>query len=223
MRRIILVPVLIVLALFAIAGGIAYLLYNNYMYYSTDDAQLTGNVININAIASGQLTSLNVALGDSVTIGQTIATITPAPTISATGVPIKVKPIEITSPINGKVIQTSAVSGQVVTPGLALVELTDLSSITVTAYVNESAINNIKVGQDVDITVDAYSDTSFTGKVQQIVPATASIFSLLPTQDYASGNFTKVGQRIPVVITIDGNGGKILAPGMSATTTIHIH
>lgn len=223
MRRIILVPVLIVLALFAIAGGIAYLIYNNYMYYSTDDAQLTGNVIPINAIATGQLTTLNVGLGDSVTIGQTIATITPVPTTSVTGVTTRVKPIDITSPINGKVIQTSAVSGQTVIPGIALVELADLNSITVTAYVDEGAINNIKVGQDVDITIDAYSGTSFTGKVQQIVPAAASIFSLLPTQDNASGNFTKVGQRIPVVITIDGNGGKTLAPGMSATTTIHIH
>jgi multidrug resistance efflux pump len=223
MRRIILVPVLIVLALFAIAGGIAYLLYNNYMYYSTDDAQLTGNVIPINAIASGQLTTLDVTLGQNVTIGETLASITPVSTVSTTGPALKVKPIDITSPINGKVIQTSAVNGQVVSPGLALVELADLNSITVTAYVDESAINNIKTGQDVDIKIDAYSDTNFTGKVQQIVPAAASTFSLLPTQDNASGNFTKVGQRIPVVITLDGNGGKTLAPGMSATTTIHIH
>ncbi len=219
MRRMILVPVLIVLALFAIAGGISYFLYNNYMYYSTDDAQLTGNVVNVNALATGQLTTLNVALGDSVTIGQTIATITPAPTGAST----KVTTIAITSPINGKVIQTSAVSGQGVVPGLPLVELVDLSSVTVTAYVNETAIDNIKVGQDVDVTFDAYSGTSFTGKVQQIVPVAASTFSLLPTQDNASGNFTKVGQRIPVVITLDGNGGKTLAPGMSATTVIHIH
>jgi multidrug resistance efflux pump len=219
MRRMILVPVLIVLALFAIAGGIFYFLYNNYMYYSTDDAQLTGNVVNVNALATGQLTALNVALGDSVTAGQTIATITTAPTDTST----KVTTIAITSPINGKVIQTSVVSGQGVVPGLPLVELVDLNSVTVTAYVSESAIDNIKVGQDVDISVDAYSGTSFTGKVQQIVPVAASTFSLLPTQDNASGNFTKVGQRLPVVITLDGNGGKILAPGMSATTVIHIH
>ncbi|MBV9713286.1 MAG: efflux RND transporter periplasmic adaptor subunit [Ktedonobacteraceae bacterium] len=223
MRRLILIPVLIVLALFAIAGGIAYLLYNNYMYYSTDDAQLTGNVIPVNAIASGQLTTLNVALGDNVTAGQTLATITPAPGAGATGAPTNAKPIDITSPINGKVIQTSAVTGQTVVPGLALVELADLNSITVTSYVAESSINDIKVGQDVDIKIDAYSDTNFSGKVQQIIPAAASTFSLLPTQDNASGNFTKVGQRIPVVITLDGNGGKTLAPGMSATTTIHIH
>ncbi|HEY5004515.1 MAG TPA: HlyD family efflux transporter periplasmic adaptor subunit [Ktedonobacteraceae bacterium] len=223
MRRMILVPVLIVLALFAIAGGVSYLIYNNYMYYSTDDAQVTGNVVSINALATGELTTLNVALGDSVTVGQTIATITPLATTGATGVAVKVKPIDITSPIAGKIIQTSAVAGQTVSTGLPLVQLVDPNSLTITAYVNEGSINNIKTGQDVDIKIDAYSDTNFTGKVQQIVQAAASTFSLLPTQDNASGNFTKVGQRIPVVITLDGNGGKALAPNMSATTVIHIH
>jgi multidrug resistance efflux pump len=223
MRRIILVPVLIVLALFAIAGGVGYLIYNNYMYYSTDDAQVTGNVVSINALATGELTTLNVALGDSVTVGQTIATITPLATTGATGVAVKVKQIDITSPIAGKIIQTSAVAGQTVSTGLPLVQLVDPNSLTITAYVNEGSINNIKTGQDVDIKIDAYSDTNFTGKVQQIVQAAASTFSLLPTQDNASGNFTKVGQRIPVVITLDGNGGKALAPNMSATTVIHIH
>jgi len=223
MRRMILVPVLIVLALFAIAGGVGYLIYNNYMYYSTDDAQVTGNVVSINALATGELTTLNVALGDSVTVGQTIATVTPLATTGATGVAVKVQPINITSPIAGKVIQTSAIAGQTVSVGLPLVQLVDPNSLTVTAYVNESSINNIKPGQDVDVKIDAYSDTNFTGKVQQIVQAAASTFSLLPTQDNASGNFTKVGQRIPVIITLDGNGGKALAPNMSATTVIHIH
>jgi multidrug resistance efflux pump len=72
------------------------------------------------------------------------------------------------------------------------------------------------------VTVDAYSGTTFTGHIQQIVQATAGSFSLLPTQDNASGNFTKVSQRIPVIVTLDGNG-KDLVPGMSAQTTIHLH
>ncbi len=224
MRRMILVPVLIVLALFAIAGGVGYLIYNNYMYYSTDDAQVTGNVVSINALATGELTTLNVALGDSVTVGQTIATITPLATTGATGVAIKVQS-RLTSPVQlqARSYRHRPCAGQAVSAGLPLVQLVDPNSLTVTAYVNEGSINNIKAGQDVDIKIDAYSDTNFTGKVQQIVQAAASTFSLLPTQDNASGNFTKVGQRIPVVITLDGNGGKALAPNMSATTVIHIH
>jgi multidrug resistance efflux pump len=95
--------------------------------------------------------------------------------------------------------------------------------LNIIAYVDENALNNIKTGQSVDITIDAYKGTSFTGHVQQIVQAAASEFSLLPTQDNASGNFTKVGQRIPVLITLDGNGGNDIVPGMSAEVSIHLH
>ena len=125
--------------------------------------------------------------------------------------------------MNGTIIQVPTVQGQGVAPGLPIATVTNLNTITVTAYVDESAINNIQVGQSVDIKVDAYSDTNFTGHVQQIVKATAGQFSLLPNQDPTSSNFTKVGQRIPVIIILDGNGGKQLLPGMSVSVTIHIH
>ena len=69
MRRLILVPLLIVVALFAILGGIGYLIYNNYMYYGTDDAQVNGQIVNVSAPTSGILTSLSVKQGDSVTSG----------------------------------------------------------------------------------------------------------------------------------------------------------
>jgi multidrug resistance efflux pump len=219
MRRLILIPLLIVIALFAIGGGVAYAIYNNYMFYGTNDAQINGNIINVDAPVSGVLSSLSVKLGDTVTAGEAIGTVTPA-TASTTGTPAS---IDVTSPINGSVIEIAAVSGQGVAPGLPIIEVTDLSQINVVAYVDEGAINNITPGQSVDITVDAYSGTTFSGHVQQIVQAAAGEFSLLPTQDYASGNFTKVSQRIPVIITLDGTGGKDLVPGMSAEVTIHLH
>ena len=218
MRRIIFVPLLIILAVLAILGGVGYYIYNNYMFYTTDDAQVTGNIVSIAAPAAGQLSTLSVKLGDKVTAGQTIGTVTPA-TASATGAAAS---INLTSPINGVVVQSSSVQGQAVSPGLTLVQVTDPSAITITSYVDEGTINNISVGQQVDVTVDAYSGTTFTGHIQQIVQATAGSFSLLPTQDNASGNFTKVSQRIPVIVTLDGNG-KDLVPGMSAQTTIHLH
>ena len=223
MRRLILVPLLIVVAFAAIAGGVAYLIYNNYMYYGTDDAQVNGQIVNVSAPTSGILTNLSVKQGDSVTSGQTLGSITPATTAGSNGSQGSPSAIGITSPMNGKVLQVSAVQGQGVAPGLSLITLTDLSSVNVIAYVDESAISNISVGQSVDIHIDAYGDTTFSGHVQQIVQAAASQFSLLPTQDNASGNFTKVGQRIPVLITLEGNGGKDIVPGMSAEVTIHIH
>lgn len=217
MRRMILVPLLIMLVVLAIIGGVGYYVYNNYMYYTTDDAQVTGNIVSIAAPSSGELTTLSVKIGDRVTAGQTIGSVTPA-TTGANGASIN-----LTSPINGVVIQTSGVQGQSVSPGLSLVQVTDPNSVTITSYVDENALNNISTGQQVDITIDAYNSTSFTGHVQQIVQVAASQFSLLPTEDNASGNFTKVSQRIPVIITLDGNAGKDIVPGMSAETTIHLH
>ncbi len=217
MRRMILVPLLMFLALIAIGGGIVYVISENYMYYGTDDAQITSPIVNVSASAAGLLATLSVKQGDSVTSGQTVATVT---TASANGT---ANTVDVTSPINGTILLTSVVPGQTVAPGLPILEVTDLGAETVTAYIDEGAIRNVTVGQDVDIHVDAYSDTSFTGKVQRIVMATAGEFSLLPTQDNASGNFTKVGQRIPVVISLDGAGGKALMPGMSVSVTIHIH
>lgn len=215
--RAILINILVVLAVAAIAGIGVYLYYNNYNFYSTDDAQVTGNIVNITTTVPGTLNSLSVKVGDRVTADQTIGTVSASDNKGGT------TSINLIAPIDGTILQVPAVVGQVVVPGVALAQETNLSNVTITAYVDEGALNNISTGQSVDIKVDAYSDTSFTGHVSQIVNATASQFSLLPTQDNASGNFTKVGQRIPVIITLDGSAGKTLMPGMSATVTIHLH
>jgi multidrug resistance efflux pump len=222
MRRMIFVPLLIFLALAAIGGAIAYWVYDSYNYYRTDDAQISGKIINVSAPTTGTLTSLTIKQGEQVTAGQTIGSITPAAaaTTAGQGAPTS---LSLTSPIDGTILQVPAVQGQNVAPGLALVQVTDLSTVKVIAYVDENAINNVSAGQSVDIHIDAYSDTSFTGHVLQIVPAAAGQFSLLPNQDPTSGNFTKVGQRIPVVIALDGTSGKVIMPGMSAEVTIHIH
>ncbi len=226
MRRMILVPLLIFLALAAIGGAVAYWIYNSYNFYSTDDAQVSGKIVSVSAPISGTLTSLNVKLGEQVTSGQTIGAITPVSitsTTSTSGTSGNLTSIDLTSPINGTVLQVPAVQGQNVAPGLSIVQVTDTSTVSVVAYVDENAISNVSVGQSVDIHIDAYSDTSFTGHVVQIIPVAAGQFSLLPNQDPTSGNFTKVGQRIPVVISLDTSSGKQIMPGMSAQVTIHIH
>jgi multidrug resistance efflux pump len=218
MRRLILVPLLLILAVLAVGGGVAYYLYNNYQYYNTDDAQVSGSIVSVSAPASGKLDTISVRIGDKVTSGDTIAAITV--TDPATGLK---RTVNVSSPIDGTILQLPIVQGQSVTPGLAVAQLTNLSTLQITAYVDESSISNVKIGQEVDIHVDAYSDTTFSGHVQQIVQATAGSFSLLPSQDNASGNFTKVGQRIPVIIALDGAPSKAIMPGMSALVTIHLH
>jgi multidrug resistance efflux pump len=222
MRRL-LIPLLVIIAVLAIGGGIFYTAYNNYTYYNTDDAQITGPIVNVSASAAGTLSSLSIKQGDTVTADQIIGTITLPPSTGANGATGTPGTINLTSPINGTILQVPAVQGQNVAPGLAIAEVTNLSAVTVTTYIDENSINNVSVGQAVDITIDAYKDTSFTGHVQQIVQAAAGEFSLLPNEDPTSGNFTKVGQRIPVIITLDNNGGKDIVPGMSAEVTIHLH
>jgi multidrug resistance efflux pump len=218
MFRRIMVTVLVVVAILAIAGGVIYWIYDGYTYYRTDDAQVTGQIVTVSAPAAGTLSSLNVKEGDTVTTNQVLGSVTPAPT-GATAP----RALDLTSPIDGTIVQVPAVEGQAVAPGLSLVMVTNLNTLNLTAYVDENSIDNVSVGQSVDITIDAYKGTSFTGHVQQIVQAAAGEFSFLPNEDPTSGNFTKVGQRIPVIITLDSKGGKDIVPGMSAEVTIHIH
>jgi multidrug resistance efflux pump len=215
MRRILLINLIVVLGIVIVAGVVGYLVYNNYYYYSTDDAQVSGNIVNIVPTISGTLESLTVSTGDYVSANQVIGT------VQATGTNAIAN---VTAPFNGVVVAVPGVVGQIVTPQLALVQEADPSSVKVTAYVDESAVKNVAAGQFVDIHVDAYSGTSYTGHISQVVGAAASQFSLLPTTDNASGNFTKVSQRIPVQIIIDSsNPGQALLPGMSAEVTIHLH
>lgn len=219
MFRRIFIPVLVFIALLAIAGGAGYWVYNGYEYYQTDDAQVSGQLLNVSAPASGTLTTLTATVGEQVNAGDVLGTITLPSSAAAKGV---VK-MNITSPIDGTLVQVNAVQGQSIAAGLQLATMTNLNTLSITAYVDEGAINNINVNQAVDIHIDAYGSTSFTGHVSQIVQATAGQFSLLPNQDPTSGNFTKVSQRIPVLITLDSKNGKDVVPGMSAEVTIHLH
>lgn len=219
MFRRIFIPVLVFIALLAIAGGAGYWVYNGYEYYQTDDAQVSGQLLNVSAPASGTLTTLTATVGEQVSAGDVLGTITLPP---AAGTKAAVK-MNITSPIDGTLVQVNAVQGQSIAAGLQLATLTNLNTLSITAYVDEGAINNVSVNQAVDIHIDAYGSTSFTGHVSQIVQSTAGQFSLLPNQDPTSGNFTKVSQRIPVLITLDSKNGKDVVPGMSAEVTIHLH
>src|SRR5690348_4335153 len=132
MRRTILVPLLIFVALAAIGGAVAYWIYDSYNYYRTDDAQVTGQIVNVSAPTAGTLTSLSVKSSDKVTAGQTIGSITPVTSTSASsGTSGNPSSLNLTSPINGTILLVPAVQGQNVAPGLTLVQMTDLSAITV--------------------------------------------------------------------------------------------
>src|SRR5260221_13814781 len=116
MRRIILVPLLIFLALAAIGGAIAYWIYDNYNYYRTDDAQISGQILNVSAPVAGTLASLSVKMNDKVAAGETIGSITPAPRATVRGA----ASLNLTSPMHGTILQVPPVQGQNGAPGLPL-------------------------------------------------------------------------------------------------------
>ncbi len=125
---------------------------------------------------------------------------------------------KIYSSLSGIIAKRWILSGDVVAPGQTIFTVYELKNIWVTAMLKETDLNKITLGDTVQIHVDAYPDTKFKGKIFQIGTNTAALFSLIPP-DNASGNFTKVTQRIPVKISIQPEGKARLSygllPGMS--------
>jgi membrane fusion protein (multidrug efflux system) len=124
-------------------------------------------------------------------------------------------------PADGVVSKKSVEVGQLVQPGQPLMTVVPLENVWVVANLKETEIDKIQPGEPVEFTVDAYPGRTFHGTVESISPATGAKFSLLPP-DNATGNYTKVIQRVPVKIKVDGKTDPAapLRPGMSAEVTI---
>ena len=129
----------------------------------------------------------------------------------------------ITAPMDGQLGEVNPRVGQYVAAGTQLLYLIPQQT-WVTANFKETQIANMKIGQKAWFTVDALNHQKFTGHVEQISPAAGSEFSVLKA-DNATGNFTKVVQRIAVRIAIDPNqtGIENLRPGMSVISSVDTH
>src|SRR4029077_13290021 len=109
--------------------------------------------------------------------------------------------------------------GQLVSPGTQVIPFVDKIKWVMANY-RETQLTNMKVGDPVEIRIDAYPGKTFRGKVIEIAPASGSQFALLPP-DNATGNYTKVVQRIPVKIAFDDeNVATSLQPGLSVIATV---
>ncbi|HWQ61724.1 MAG TPA: HlyD family secretion protein, partial [Negativicutes bacterium] len=126
----------------------------------------------------------------------------------------------IVAPVAGVVAQAPVDPGEMVSVGQTIYSITDPAASWVEANVEETDIGRVKDGESVDFTVDAYPRHKFKGEVMDVGAATGSQFALLPA-DNATGNFTKVTQRIPVKIKVVDSGQAVLKPGMSAVVDIH--
>ncbi len=127
----------------------------------------------------------------------------------------------ITAPIDGTVGVRTLRVGQYVQAGTQLMALVPLAAVYVTANYKETQLTDVRPGQPVSIGVDMFPGAVVHGHVDSIAPAAGQEFSLLPP-DNATGNFTKIVQRIPVRIVIDAHDplAGLLRPGMSVEPTI---
>jgi len=130
----------------------------------------------------------------------------------------------IVTPSAGVVSKKAVELGQLVQPGQPLMTVVPLADVWVTANLKETETADVTPGDSADITVDAYKGMHVRGHVESLSPATGAKFSLLPP-DNATGNFTKVVQRIPVRIHLDSpmDPEHPLRPGMSVVATIKTH
>jgi membrane fusion protein (multidrug efflux system) len=127
----------------------------------------------------------------------------------------------IRAPVDGVVGNRAGQIGQYVKAGTQLLSLVPLPHVYVTANFKETQLTLMRPGQPVDIAIDAYPDQVVRGHVESFAPGSGAEFSLLPP-DNATGNFTKIVQRVPVRIALPGNGplAMLLRPGLSVTVSV---
>lgn len=158
----------------------------------TLDAQI-GQAMSQRRAAEAQLSTANVNLGATI----------------------------IRASANGRVGSKTVQVGQFVQPGVRMMSIVPVQQLYIEANFKETQLGLMRVGQPVRVRVDALDDAELRGRVESFSPGTGAQFSLLPPQN-ATGNFTKIVQRVPVRISIDvgPEASKLLLPGMSAVATV---
>jgi membrane fusion protein (multidrug efflux system) len=130
----------------------------------------------------------------------------------------------IAAPADGKIGRKTVEVGQQVQPGTPLMALVS-NEYWLTANFKETQLEHMRPGQKVEIRLDSFPHKKFEGRVDSISPASGAQFALLPP-DNATGNFTKVVQRVPVKIVFNSDSIKgyeaLITPGMSATVTVDL-
>lgn len=127
----------------------------------------------------------------------------------------------LTAPIAGRVASRAVRVGQYVQPGMRLLTLVPTQDLHVVANFKETQVGLMRPGQPATIRVDALPDVTFRGTVVSITPGTGANFSLIPPQN-ATGNFTKIVQRVPVKIRIEAGPAarQVLVPGLSLVAEV---
>jgi multidrug resistance efflux pump len=196
------------------AFGSSYFLNTRY-YVSTDNAQVDGDKIQINAPASGTVTEWSIAQGQTVERNQIVGRIQ-----LVGGGPQVERPVR--SPSAGMVAVDDVTDGSYVSAGAELATAYNPASVYVTARIDDTDMGEVRQGALVNVSVDAYPKAAVTGVVSSIQESVASNFTYLPPPGSADpSNPRRVQQYVPIRVALTSTGGAQLLPGMNVT--VHIH
>jgi multidrug resistance efflux pump len=225
-RRIILI--VIAVAVLTIGAIVGYYAYEGARYVATDDARIAADVVSVSPEIVGKLLEWKVKEGDQVSkddvlgrqdLGAALTSGALSPSTMGSVAGVAAEKAVLKAPIAGQIILSSAVVGELAAPGMSLAMIADTDNLYVSANIKEGDIARVRIGEPVDVTVDAFHGRVFHGRVQTIGRATASTFSLLPAQN-SGGNYTKVIQVIPIKVIILDQGDFRLMVGMNANVRI---
>ncbi|MCE3554194.1 efflux RND transporter periplasmic adaptor subunit [Pseudonocardia sp. RS11V-5] len=215
MRRQTRVSLLVIAVVAVVVAAVLVVVYvvEGGRYVTTDNAQVDGDKISVNAPAGGTLVDWTAHQGSQLLKNHTVGRIRIQGGF--------VQPQQaIRAPGDATVVVDNGVEGAFVAAGTELAMAYDFSRIYVTARVDETDIDDVHIGQPVDIAVDAFPGVDLHGSVQEVQGGAAGVFSPFP-QSNTSGNFQKVTQVIPVRIGIEDTKNLQLVPGMNVTVKIH--
>jgi multidrug resistance efflux pump len=226
---IILVIAIVVVVVAAIAG---WYWYQGAHYVATNDARVSADLVSISPEIVGKLLEWRVKEGDMVAkddvlgrqdLESALTSGAMNPQAMGSVAAVVAEKAVLKSPINGQVILSNAVVGEMAAPGMSLAIIADTDHLYIGANIEEGDIARVKIGQAVDISVDAFHGKLFHGRIMTIGRATLSTFSLLPAQNRSNeGNYTKVVQVIPIKVSILDQGDARLMVGMNTYIRIFV-
>ncbi|KQY89652.1 HlyD family secretion protein [Brevundimonas sp. Root1423] len=127
----------------------------------------------------------------------------------------------IRAPVGGVIGARGVRVGQYVRPGGQILSIVPLGDAYVVANFKETQVDRLRIGQTVEISADAFPGEHLTGHIDSFSPATGSEFALIPIEN-ATGNFTKITQRVPVRIRVDHASAAALRPGLSVEVKVDL-
>jgi multidrug resistance efflux pump len=225
-RLLFLIPILLVVLVAGLTFGYRYW-YESAYFVSTDNASVTGDLIQVGSLNAGRIVATRVDIGAQVRRGQELAVVSMPQQVGATasgGARIDITGttdtlVPVVSPVDGVVAARMGFVGGTIAAGQPIYALVEPRQAWIKANIEESSAWRIAVGETVAVHVDALN-RDFAGRVEAIAPASAATFSLLPSQN-TSGNFTKVTQYVPIKIAVD-SGSEVLPLGTSVEVRIQV-